>query len=145
MDMPDHFRSGLKFENIVEIYNNDQWLRNRLLMVLEPIEIHIKTRIAYHLSLTYGSDCFYQSRVYKSRHAYNLLLQNFNNEIDRNLRDPVIIHHQNKYAGNFPIWVVVEFLSFNTISKFFENMAERDKKHIANNSFGVNENFLGQW
>ena len=59
--------------------------------------------------------------------------------------DPVISHHNNHYGGLFPIWVVVEYLSFNSISKFYGNLLENDKKIIAKNMFDVNESYLESW
>jgi abortive infection bacteriophage resistance protein len=41
--------------------------------------------------------------------------------------------------------VVIEFLSFNTLSKYYGNLQERDKKAIACNSFRINDYMLGQW
>lgn len=145
MDCPDHFRSGTQFEHIIEIYKNDQWLRNKILTVLEPIEIKIKTQIAYYLGLTYGPNCFYRADIYKQEDICGILLENFEKEINRNKEDPVVYHHNVNYEGNFPIWVIVEFLSFNTISKFFSKLQEKDKKCIATAAYNLNEYFLGQW
>ena len=145
MDKPDCFRKGTRFDNIIEIYHNDQWLRNKLLILLEPIEIQIRTRISYELGMKYGADCFYQNSNYKNSSVHKDIQKAFLIEINRNKKDPVIIHHNQSYQGRFPIWVIVEFLSFNAISKFFGNLDEKDKKRIASLSFGINEYFLGQW
>ena len=50
-----------------------------------------------------------------------------------------------KYAGLFPIWVVIEFFSFNTLSKFYKNLLEKDKKSIAKEMYSVNDYLSGQW
>jgi abortive infection bacteriophage resistance protein len=39
MDSPDHFREGTQFSHVMANYSNDSWLRNKILPVLEPIEI----------------------------------------------------------------------------------------------------------
>jgi len=41
--------------------------------------------------------------------------------------------------------VIVEYLSFNTLSKYYNNLAESNKKIIAKNSFNLNEHLFGQW
>lgn len=145
MNSPDHFRDGTRFSQVMAIYNNDSWLRNRLLTILEPIEIKTRTQISHYLGITYGSDAFYQKAICKDEAIYQVILDNFTNEISRNSKDPVIKHHKTNYGGYFPIWVVIEFLSFNTLSKYYGNLQEKDKKTIARNSYHVNDFFLGQW
>lgn len=56
----------LAFSQIVNIYENDKWFCSELLLLLEPIEIKIRTQIAYFLGLTYGPDVFYNEKIYKS-------------------------------------------------------------------------------
>lgn len=139
------FKVGTTFEDIVAVYEFDRWLRNRLLTLLEPIEIHIKTRIAYRLSHSYGSDCFYKDNCFKNVDDFKKVTKDFENERNRNYKDPIILHHETAYRGKYPIWVVVEFLSFRAVSNIFACMHERDKKQIAKDAYNVNEYFLGQW
>lgn len=139
------FKVGTTFEDIVAVYEFDRWLRNRLLTLLEPIEIHIKTRIAYRLSHSYGSDCFYKDNCFKNIDDFKKVTKDFENERNRNYKDPIILHHETAYRGKYPIWVVVEFLSFRAVSNIFACMHERDKKQIAKDAYNVNEYFLGQW
>lgn len=88
---------------------------------------------------------FYQKAVYKNEPIWQAILENFSNETSRNQSDPVIKHHRTHYGGLFPIWVVIEFLSFNTLSKFYGNLQEKDKKIIARNIYNVNDYLFGQW
>lgn len=145
MDTQDHFCAGTTFSQVMAIYNNDRWLRNKILTVLEPIEIRTRTQVSYYLGITYGSDVFYQRGVYKVESIWQEILATFSNEISRNKSDPVIKHHKIHYGGLFPIWVVIEFLSFNALSKFFSNLQEKDKKIIARNIYNVNDHLFGQW
>lgn len=145
MDLPDHFTIGTTFSQIVNIYENDKWFRSELLLLLEPIEIKIRTQIAYFLGLKYGPDAFYNEKMYKSIQRQGEIMGTFSKEIQRNPKDPVVKHHFEKYGGKFPIWVIVEYLSFNTISKYYNNLAESNKIIIAKNSFDLNEHLLGQW
>jgi abortive infection bacteriophage resistance protein len=145
MDTHDHFYKGTTFSEVMAIYNNDSLLRNKILTVLEPIEITTRTQIAHYLGVTYGSDVFYQKNFYKDELIWKSIMDNFSNEISHNYSDPVIKHHRTHYGGLFPIWVVVEFLSFNTLSKFYSNLQEKDKKVIAKNIYNVNDYLFGQW
>jgi abortive infection bacteriophage resistance protein len=145
MDSPDHFKDGIQFSQIISVYENDRWLRNKILSILERIEIETRTRISYYLALTYGSSALYDNSNFKDNGKYNEFLQKFNQEIAHNRQDPVVIHHQQKYGGQFPVWVAIEYLSFNTLSKLYKNLLERDKKVIANGFYKTNDYLLGQW
>lgn len=145
MDIPDHFKIGTTFSRVINIYENDKWLRSEILILLEPIEIKVRTQIAYFLGLTYGPNAFYNDKIYKSIKRQEEIMSTFSKEIQRNPKDPVVKHHFEKYEGKFPIWVIVEYFSFNTLSKYYNNLAESNKKIIAENSFNLNEHLLGQW
>ncbi|MEL7571324.1 MAG: Abi family protein, partial [Eubacteriaceae bacterium] len=145
MVTPDRFPPNINFKEIIHYHDNDSFLRNSLLKLLEPIEIKIKTHFAYYLSIKYGPECFYDCSLFRNKRIHNEIIGKFKNEIRRNKNDPVIQHHEQKYEGMFPIWVIVEYLSFNSISKAFDNLNENDKKQIANDAFQINEHYLGQW
>jgi abortive infection bacteriophage resistance protein len=144
MDSTNHLIYGTKFEQITSIYENDRWLHSFLISLLEPIEIAIKTGIAYHLGLSYGSDCFYTQEIYSNAEIWLNIQKSFQREVNYQINDPVIRHHQTKY-GKYPIWVVVEYLSFNSISKYYSNLLLIDQKVISSDTFGVNEAYLSSW
>lgn len=145
MDAPDHFPAGVTFERVIEIYGQDQWLRNRLLSILEPIEIVTKANLVNYLGTTYGSDCFYHYGFCLDRAEHQAVFDIFQTEISRRCKDPVVIHHHNKYGGVFPIWVVVDYLSMNALSRYYANLKGNDKKQIASAAFYVNEVHLENW
>jgi abortive infection bacteriophage resistance protein len=139
------FTPGTSFEQIVDIYNNDQWLRNHLLAVLEPIEIKLRSNLAHFLGMKYGSDCFYNTRICEDIKAHIGLLALFYDDIICRQKDPIIKHHINNYGSRFPIWVVVENLSMNETSKYFSSLISGDKKAIALQAFNLDENILKSW
>jgi abortive infection bacteriophage resistance protein len=79
MEAKNCFKVGTTFEYIVAVYQFDRWLRNRLLTLWEPIEIHTKTRIAYCLGRTYGSDCFYKDNCFKNVDDFKKVTKDFEN------------------------------------------------------------------
>ena len=145
MDSPNHFRYGSNFDTLMAIYANDSWLRNRILTLLEPIEIRMRAQISYYLGITYGSDAFYHIQLSKNEVFRQQIIDSFLKEIARNSGDPVIRHHNFIYGSRYPIWVVIEYLSFNALSKYYSNLREPDKKQIARQSYQMNDYFLGNW
>ena len=145
MVTPNCFESKVHFSQIIAVYENDKWLRNNIFSVLETIEINTRTQIAFYLAMKYGSDAFYKEKIFKNKEKYSQIFRNFSTQISRNKKDPVIYHHQKKYEGIFPIWVVIEYFSFNTLSKLYSNLLEVDKKVIAKSFNNANDYLLGQW
>jgi abortive infection bacteriophage resistance protein len=145
MDSKDHFISGTTFSKLINVHENDTYLRQQVFSMLEPIEINFKTKIAYFLGNKYGSDVFYKKEIYKSSWNFEQIANSLWREISRNEKDPVISHHYEWYYGYLPIWVIVEYLTFGCISKYFVNLQEVDQKEIATNYFGINEYYLANW
>ena len=50
-----------------------------------------------------------------------------------------------KYNGHFPIWVIIEFFSFGTLSYFYRGMKNNDKAAIAANLYSINYQTLDSW
>ena len=65
--------------------------------------------------------------------------------IKRNNKNAVIVHHNEKYNGKIPIWVLVSFFSIGTLSRFFGNMKTSDKKTIAKNLYATKLKLLESW
>lgn len=145
MDRKDHFQSGTSFTHIIGLYQKDSFLRQQIFSVLEPIEINIKTKIAYVLGIKYGPEAFYYINIFRNEEFYRQLRTQFNMEITKNIYDPVISHHREHYSDRFPIWVIVEYLSFNSISKLIANLNSVDQKTIARSYFGVDAYYFRIW
>lgn len=145
MDNQDHFQPGITFSRIISICENDSQLRKHIFSILEPIEIKVKTNVAYYLGCHYGSIAFYRKEIYKSPQLHDRLMNSFIKDISYKEKDPVVQHHYQHYSGYFPIWTVVEFLTFNNISLLFNNLQTQDQKRIAIDNFGINEALLTTW
>ena len=73
------------------------------------------------------------------------LLEDIEEEIRRNSKAPFVKNFRENYeGGNLPIYALVEVFSFGTLSKFFKNMHNKDKKAIAN-TFGVAYTYIESW
>jgi abortive infection bacteriophage resistance protein len=142
----DIFIPGTNFIDIINANTNDSWLRKELSLLLELLEIKLRSYLAYYLAIEYGSDVFYDRSVFNTKNYYERLFKSISNDLQKRRNDPVVLHHKKKYAGKFPIWVIVEFFSFNQTSKLFSSLKTTDQKNIAFSYFnGLNEDFLGNW
>jgi abortive infection bacteriophage resistance protein len=53
-----HFRNDSYFEDAVDLYNFDRHFRLIVFNGIERIEIALRTKLIYHLSLTYGAESY---------------------------------------------------------------------------------------
>ncbi|MBP5565848.1 MAG: Abi family protein, partial [Lachnospiraceae bacterium] len=72
-------------------------------------------------------------------------LKNISDEVKNNSRAPFVRNFQENYeGGELPLYALVEIFSFGTLSKFYKNLNNIDKKNISL-QFGVGYTFLESW
>lgn len=140
----DKYLDGTSFNKVYRNYLFDRKLRNMLSFIIEHIEIAIKTRIAYYHSLKYGPLGYLDSNNYNNKFDETILQTNLKKYLKRNEKNPIIIHHLNKYEGKFPLWVIIEFFDFSDTSKMYSQLDTQLQKEIAK-SFHTNYKCLSSW
>ena len=138
----DLFVKNTTFDYIVEIYNTDAWLRHQIFAVIEPIEVHLRCRIAYYLATKYSAYVLYQFNEFGDVKWWEENLNKITKEIFRNRNNPVVKHHVDQYKSMFPIWVAAEFVSLGTLSMLYSNLKQEDSSSIANSYFGIPDEYL---
>ena len=74
-----------------------------------------------------------------------MFLEDVNQEIKRNSKSPFVKNFQTNYSdGKIPMYALVELFSFGTLSKFFKNMKNEDKKAVAS-MYGVGYTYFESW
>lgn len=109
----------VSLEKIYSIYQFDSELRLLLMEYLEDIELYFRTQVAYHHSEQYGALAYKDSKNFNKFHKHDEFMENLKRELSYRKKDHVYKHHQFKYNGEFPLWVLVEFFSFSMTSKFY--------------------------
>lgn len=125
-------------------YLFDRKLRNMLSFIIEHIEVVVKTRIAYYHSLEYGPLGYLDKNNYNSKFDGVVLQNNLDKYLKRNEKNPIIIHHINKYEGKFPLWVIIEFFDFSDSSKMYSQLDIKLQKEIAK-TFSSNNTCISSW
>lgn len=115
----DTYKIGTRFDQVYRNYLFDRKLRNMLSLLIENIEVMVKTRIAYYHSEKYGPLGYLDENNYNSKFKIDLLNEKLNKILEKMKKNPVIIHHKRKYEGKYPLWVIIEFLSFSDVSKMY--------------------------
>lgn len=144
------YRDGVTFDNIVALYKFDENLRELFLKYLLQIERHIRSLLSNHFTEKYGE----AQTHYLNKANYNNIPRN-RADIDRlvNMLDSLANHtydypyinHQRKKYGNVPLWVLVNSLTFGSLSKFYFLLTQDLRVKVSKNFDGVNEKQLHQY
>ena len=136
---------GTTFENVYHIYEFDRKLRNILFSALEEIEILMRTQLSYFFSHKYGALGYTDENNFGkgfNKKEFDILVRCL---VKQNQSKPFVKHHIENYNGKFPMWVLVEIMSFGNLSIFYANMKRSDKKELARTAFAQYDKNIESW
>lgn len=127
----DYF-DGVTFEQIVDLYKFNCRLRQELFAVIERVEVNLRCRLANFFSCKYGVLGYEDSNNFQNPDYHSEFMEDIEQEIRRNSKSPFVKNFSQNYVdGKIPMYALVELFSFGTLSKFFKNMKNEDKKAVA--------------
>ena len=155
----DKFKKNTSFEEIFSLYMFDKKLKDIFLKYILKIETILRSIISYEFSKVHGNDnylkvsCFdsydvnslvSKDKKQKRLHDIQNLIAKLNKDITTGINNkPYIKHYMMKY-GFLPLWVLVNAISFGTLSNFLELMKQKERVTIAKH-FGIFEKDLIQY
>jgi abortive infection bacteriophage resistance protein len=124
------FKPNTYFEDIIDKYNFDRRLRLILFDAIERIEIALRTKMIYHLSVAYGSLWYLDSTLFEATPLpsnpkitihQNTILE-LNKEFNRS--QEIFIKDQRRRYPNqdADAWKILEVASMGTLSKLYKNL-----------------------
>ena len=133
------FKPDTYFEDVIARYNFDSQLRTILFDALETIEIALRTKMIYHLSLKYGGLWYLNESIFIDNDKYKKHVEDLKKEFVRSqelfIKDQKI-RHPNTDADS---WKILEIASFGTLSKLYKNLQyQLEEKTIIAKEFGLN-------
>ena len=142
------FQSGTCFEDILERYDFDRQLRQILFGGIEQIEIAVRTKMIYHLSIAYGGLWYLNTSLFEnalklkngvSQTTHLHTLDDLHKEFDRS-QEIFIRNHQHRYPGQpADAWKILEVASMGTLSKLYKSLKiTLPEKGIIAKEMGVN-------
>lgn len=140
----DKFENGITFDGIYDLYEFDKRLRNMIIGVLETIEITFRTEISYLIAHKYGSTGHMDATNFVDSKYHEDMIKEMDRQVCRS-NEIFVQHHIKEYEGRFPVWVSVELVSLNLLSKMYSNLKNNDKSRIAKESYGVPYLYIRSW
>lgn len=142
----DTYRQNIDFMRIERIYNFDRKIRSLIFSVAESIEIYLRTQFSYYHAHKYGSLGYLDKKNYGTAHDHDKFLERLDKEcIKAQEKTLVVKHHKEKYNGQFPLWVIIEYFSMGMLSHFYRDLNIQDQKHLARNLFQTSHQYLCSW
>lgn len=143
----DVFYENVHFSDAIQIYNFDMELRALLMYLLESIEISMRTYIGYHHGMKYGALGYLSSNNFDNPERFVSFISDYQKALNEYVdKEAFVIHHKEVYDSKFPIWVLVEMLTFGTLSRLFGNLTFDIQKEICSEHFGpIRPEYISNW
>ncbi|MDD3362680.1 MAG: Abi family protein [Hespellia sp.] len=145
-----NYRDGTTLQDILALYQFDEQLRELTLRHLLHIERHIRSSLSYAFCDKFGEQqsaylnpSNYDNTKKKSNAINRLITKHLSPLLTRQSSYP-FLEHNKKVHGNVPLWVMVNALSFGTLSKMYELSAPKVQYAVSHDFVAVNEKKLGQ-
>ena len=145
-----NYKDGVRFEDIVALYFFDENLRELFLKYILKIERHIRTLLAYHFTQKHGE----RQETYLNLQNYRVDAKNIDDvrrllstlgHLANQNSDYPYINHQRVLYGNVPLWVLLNGVTFGSLSKFYKLTTPDIQSKIAQNFDKVNQKQLGKY
>ena len=140
-----NYKPNVTFNTIVQLYKFNCKFRQQLFPIIERIEINLRCRLANYFSSKYGVLGYEDPKNFRNPEYHLSFLDDIAHEVKRNSKSPFVKNFKDNYEdGKIPFYALVELFSFGTLSKFFKNMKNDDKKAVSA-TYGVPYKYLESW
>lgn len=142
-----HFRNGSFFEDAIDLYNFDRHFRLIVFNAIERIEIALRTKLVYHLSLAHGAEWYLNPALFDKQNEFASFVSKVYADMGRSSEEFMARHFQNHPTEHPESWKALEVLTLGTLSKLYQNIKHQSpqKSQIAT-EFGLsNQKYLASW
>lgn len=151
-----YFTPDSVFEDVIDRYNFDRHLRLILFDAIERIEIALRTKLIYHMSLAYDGlwylDCnLFDNSIKTIKGVTKTIHQHTLSELKKEFhrsQEIFIKDHKKRFPHNAPdAWKILEVASLGILSKLYKSLRHQlpEKSKIAN-EMGLNlHSELSSW
>ena len=139
------YNKNVRFEDVVSLYLFNSNLRQEIFLQIEKVEVNLRCRLSNYFCDKYSILGYEDVSNFVSAVHHSELLEDIKRETARNIKSPFVHNYLNHYEdGKMPLYALIELFSFGTLSKFYKNMKNEDKKAVAL-MFGVGYTYFESW
>lgn len=121
------------FEDAIDLYNFDRHLRLLIFDAVERIEVALRTKLIYHLSVSHGALWYLNHSIFSDGISQMSIAGHISQEISRS-KEQFILEHKKNHKADIPeSWKALEVTSLGTLSKLYKNLEHQlpEKSRIA--------------
>jgi abortive infection bacteriophage resistance protein len=139
------FKPYANFETAFSLYKFDCELRKLVSAEIEKIEVAIRVKMAYELSMAYHLSWIEDASLFTSSHNHLATLDKINEEYTRS-NEEFIVAFKNKYSDPLPpACIILEVTSFGTLSRLYRNLKPSKAKRNVAKSFALPDIVFDSW
>jgi abortive infection bacteriophage resistance protein len=142
-----HFDANSYFEDVIDLYNFDRHFRLIVFNAIERIEIALRTKLIYHLSIGYGAEWYLNPSIFQEPKRFTSFLGKINMDMSNSSEEFIVKHFENHPNEMPESWKALEVLTLGALSKLYSNLKHQlpEKNRIAT-EFGLNnQKYLASW
>ncbi|OWP61663.1 CAAX protease [Hymenobacter amundsenii] len=120
------YKVGTCFETALELYRFDQQLRVMVFDLIERIEVSVRTRFIYTMSLNHSPWWFEDATLFTNALDHAKSLVTISGELERSHED-FIKSHRHRYPKDGrlpPVWKTLEIVTLGTLSRLYGNLRQ---------------------
>jgi abortive infection bacteriophage resistance protein len=141
------YQVGTNFETVWGNYTFDRRLRFVVLDAIERVEISLRAKLVYEFTHQFGAFGYLDKANLPNitSDKFQKWLFDINGEANKST-ETFILNFRKNYPSSkgFPIWILVEVMTFGKLLTFFNGVNDKIKKTIAA-SYGTTDEVLKSW
>ena len=145
-DKQNHiFKIEANFETAFNLYKFDRELRKIISAEVEKIEVAVRSKMAYELSIGYNPFWIEDVNLFSSAINFQEILSKIGEEYLRSNEEFIQVF-KSKYSNPLPpSYIILEITSFGTLSRLYRNLkSSKTKRNIAK-SFALPDVVFDSW
>ncbi|MEL4358927.1 MULTISPECIES: Abi family protein [unclassified Luteococcus] len=155
----DDFRSGVAFDDVLDLYVFDRKLRLLVLDALERVEVAVRSALTDHMAQAHGAFWYGDSIHFRDARRHRGFVAAVRDDCSRQLlakpeqTDGALVHRSalEHYLLTYgkpelpPSWIVMERLTLGQVEHLIGNLKRRSDRTAIAKSLGINEPLLLSW
>lgn len=139
------FKPNATFDTAFKLYCFDRELRKMIAGELEKIEVAIRALIIYTMSHKFGPFWYQDSSLFRSTSLYLTNKEVLEKEFSRS--DELFLKaFRTNYSDPLPpSWMLLEVISFGTLSKLYRDITPVHERRKIAAHFGLDDRTFGSW
>ncbi|MCL2206670.1 MAG: Abi family protein [Fibromonadales bacterium] len=139
------FKENANFDTAFKLYKFDADLRKIIMAEIVKIEIALRSKMAYVLSLSNDSFWLENEDLFSCNQTYSYLISKIKEEIKRS-EENFIISFKRDFSNDIPpAFMVLEITSFGTLSKLYKYLKPGKYRREIAQFFGLPDGTFESW